>query len=96
MKRIIFFDVDNTILSSKQKQILPQTRKLLLELANDKDVILGFATGRGPSKVDILGDMAPYFKYRILVNGAVTMDQDKIVFEEFIDAKDVERIVKKH
>lgn len=95
MKKIIFFDVDNTILSNKQKQMLPQTKKLLEELNQDPNIILGFATGRGPSKVSILKETLPYFDYQVLVNGAVTIDkQGKIISETYIKKEDLEEALK--
>ncbi len=51
MKRIYFFDVDNTIRSNKEQKIFPQTLKLLEHLSKNPDYILGFATGRGPAKM---------------------------------------------
>ncbi|NLK12218.1 MAG: HAD family phosphatase [Candidatus Phytoplasma sp.] len=100
MKKIIFFDVDNTILSNKQKRMLPQTKKLLEELNQDPNTILGFATGRGPSKVSILKETLPFFDYQILVNGAVTLNkQGQIISEIYIQKKDLEEalaVAKEH
>lgn len=94
MKRIYFFDVDNTIRSNKDQKIFPQTLKLLKELSLNPDYILGFATGRGPSKIYVVNDIKDYFKYKILVNGAVILEDDQLFYELPIDTKDVDDVVK--
>ncbi len=94
MKRVYIFDVDNTLRSSKYQKVLPQTVKLIEELSKNPDYVLGLATGRGPSKMYVLDGLSKYFKYKILVNGAVILENDEILFEDPIDADDVDFVVK--
>jgi len=93
MKKIFVFDLDNTLRSTNLRAILPNARKLILEIANHPDYILALATGRGLSKLDVLGDLSPYFKYKILVNGAVTVEGDTVIDDHHIDKDVVDQIV---
>lgn len=93
MKKIFVFDLDNTLRSTNLRAILPNARKLILEIAKHPDYILALATGRGLSKLDVLGDLAPYFKYKILVNGAVMLEGDSVVDDHHISEKTVQKII---
>lgn len=93
MKKIFVFDLDNTLRSTNLKAILPNTRKLILAIAENPDYVLALATGRGTSKLDVLGDLSPYFKYKILVNGALTLENDKVVDDHHIDASVIRQII---
>lgn len=93
MKRIYIFDVDNTLRSSKQQKILPQTIKLIKKLAQNKNYILGIATGRGPAKIDVIDEIEQYFTFKILVNGAVILKDNKLFYDFPIDFEDLKYIV---
>ncbi|HEY8405965.1 MAG TPA: HAD family hydrolase [Acholeplasma sp.] len=94
MKRIYFFDVDNTIRSNKEQKIYPQTLKLLEHLSKNPDYILGFATGRGPAKIDVIDEIKSFFKYKVLVNGAIILENDRIFYELPIKTEDVDMVIK--
>lgn len=94
MKRIYIFDLDNTLRASKFKKILPQTIKLIKEISNNPDYILGLATGRGPSKMHVLGELEKCFKYKILVNGAIILEDDHLLDETFINPLDIDFVIK--
>lgn len=94
MKRIYFFDVDNTIHSHKQQIIMPQTKKLLEELAKNPDYILAYATGRGPAKLYVLDQIKHLFTFGITVNGAVVTKKGERIFEKTISFEDVDHLVK--
>ncbi len=93
MKRIYIFDLDNTLRASKFKAILPQTVKLIKAIANNPDYILGLATGRGPSKMHVLGELEQYFKYKILVNGAIILEDEKLLDETPILTSDIDFVI---
>lgn len=93
MKKLFVFDLDNTLRSTNLKQILPNTRKLLYEIAGNPDYVLALATGRGLSKLDVLGDLSALFKYKILVNGALTIEDGVVINEYHIDQKLVQQII---
>ncbi|HOI85427.1 MAG TPA: HAD-IIB family hydrolase [Acholeplasmataceae bacterium] len=94
MKTIIFFDVDNTMYNNTTGQIPDQTKRLLTELSQKKDVFLGLATGRGITKLHIIDDVLPLFTYKVLLNGAIVMKDQDIIFERPIDQNDVIDVLK--
>jgi hydroxymethylpyrimidine pyrophosphatase-like HAD family hydrolase len=49
MKKIIFFDLDQTIYNNDTNEMPSQTKKLLEKLSKDPNVTLGLATGRSKS-----------------------------------------------
>lgn len=93
MKRVYVFDLDNTIRSSKLGKILPGTKKLIQELSAHKDNVLVLATGRGFSKIDVLEGLDIYFKYKILVNGALVLEDDQIMSEITIHNDDIDQVI---
>lgn len=92
MKKIIFFDLDGTIHSKTKNKIMPNTIKLIKELYKLKDVELGIATGRPPSNISMLKDLLKYFKYKIFINGALAYKDDKLVYENPINPKDLKSV----
>lgn len=95
MKQIIIFDLDNTLNSTKQNKVLPQTKKLIKELASKPNTVLGLATGRPPSKVYLDADFLKYFTYRIYINGAIVYKNDNLIYENPIEPLKVKRIMEK-
>ncbi len=93
MKRIYVFDVDNTIRLTKSGKILSQTKKLIKELSKNPNYILVYATGRGPSKINVIKKIIKYFKYGILVNGAIITDHKKIIYERAINKEDIKLVL---
>ena len=93
MRTIIFFDVDNTMYNNTTGAIPNQTRKLLFELSKRNDVILGLATGRGISKLEIIQDVLPLFTYKVLVNGAYVLKNDDVVFDDPILLDDLNEVL---
>jgi Cof subfamily protein (haloacid dehalogenase superfamily) len=94
MKTIVFFDVDNTMYNNTTGKIPDQTKKLLIELSVKKDLFLGLATGRGITKLHIIDDVLPLFTYKVLLNGAIVMKGDDIIYERPIDQQDVIDVLK--
>ncbi len=89
MKTLIIFDVDNTLYNNSLGAIPSQTEKLLKELFQNQEIILGLATGRGLKKLEIIQDILPLFTYKILINGAVVLKKDEIIYEEPIKTQDI-------
>ena len=94
MKTIIFFDVDNTIYHNASGTIPEQTKKLFRELKKNADVVLGLATGRGLSKLDIIHDVLDFFTYKVLINGSVVYKGDHIIYNHPIIKEDIEEAMK--
>ncbi len=95
MKTVIFFDVDNTIYDTKLGKIPTQTLKLLDALSKNEDVIVGLATGRGRRKLEIIHDFLGYFTFQVLLNGAVVLKDNKIIFDEPIKTVDIKHALSK-
>jgi Cof subfamily protein (haloacid dehalogenase superfamily) len=93
MKTVIIFDVDNTIYYNREETIPKQTFKLLNELAQRDDVILGLATGRGLAKLSVINEILGLFTYKILMNGSVIFKDDQMIYNEPIKIKDIEHIL---
>ena len=89
MIKVVFFDVDNTIYNNKLAAVPEQTKKLLEELSQKKDVFLGLATGRGRRKLDIIEEILPYFTYKVLLNGAVVLKDDQMIYDEPLKTEDI-------
>jgi len=94
MKKLFVFDLDNTLRSTNLKTILPNARKLILEIAQHPDYVLALATGRGLAKLDVINDFSNLFKYKILVNGAVILEDDHVIRDYPIDQLLVDKIIK--
>ena len=93
MKTIIFFDVDNTIYNNTLGVIPIQTKRLLEELSKKEDIILGLATGRGISKLEIIKDVLPFFTYKVLINGSIVYHHDDIIYDHPIDIHDIAEVL---
>ncbi|CAM11847.1 Putative hydrolases of the HAD superfamily subfamily IIB [Candidatus Phytoplasma australiense] len=94
-KKMFFFDIDGTLLSSKYKQIFSQTTEAIKKLAKQPEVILGIATGRNIKRIDVLGDLLPYFKHLILFNGGLTKVFDKIIDDRPFKKEVVQELITK-
>ncbi|NWN45680.1 HAD-IIB family hydrolase [Candidatus Phytoplasma pruni] len=88
-KRLFFFDIDHTLYYNEQKEILSQTKKLLIRLSQNPNNILGIATGRSYRGTRVLKELTPLFKYFVVLNGAITYEGDKIIQDTPISSKDV-------
>lgn len=93
MKTLIFFDVDNTLYNNKLGCIPSQTKKLIIELSNNPDVVLGLATGRSLKKLSIIDEILHYFKYKVLINGSVVYKDDHMIFNEPILKSDILEVI---
>lgn len=89
MVTVVFFDVDNTIYHNQTSAVPEQTKRLLKELSEKKDVYVGLATGRGRRKLDIISDILPFFTFKVLLNGAVVFKDDEIIYDEPLKTKDI-------
>lgn len=89
--KVIFFDIDGTLLSLNNHKMPTSTIKALNELRN-KGIKLFVATGRHKSETRILDD---YFKFdgHITLNGQYCFNEDKVIYKNCIDKKEIEKIV---
>ena len=93
MKRIIFFDLDQTIFNNDLGIMPTQTIKLLTDLSNHPQFQLGLATGRSLPMLDIIQDYKDLFDYYVLVNGGVVYQKDKKLFAFPIDVNALKALI---
>lgn len=95
MKKIIFFDLDNTI-HDKTRGIIPsETLKLLKHLYNEPNTYLGLATGRGPYKIEMIEEISNLFTYKIFINGAIAYDNNILKYKNPLSDDLVKEIVRR-
>ncbi|WP_246454210.1 HAD-IIB family hydrolase [Candidatus Phytoplasma luffae] len=80
--------------SNKNKMILAQTKKLILKLSKTPNTILGIATGRNYTNLDVIKEILPHFKYLVLTNGALVLEDNKIIEENTIPIPFLEETLK--
>ncbi|MDO8168044.1 HAD-IIB family hydrolase [Candidatus Phytoplasma melaleucae] len=81
MRRIFFFDIDQTVYHNSKKTVLPQTKKLIIELSKLPDTILGIATGRNYRNLNVINEISYCFQYFVLMNGSLTVSNNNIIDE---------------
>ncbi|WP_034550611.1 Cof-type HAD-IIB family hydrolase [Carnobacterium funditum] len=90
-KKMIFFDIDGTLLNH-EKNFLPNTKKALDKLKEEGHEVV-IATGRNlylaKSVIDDLG-----FNNYILCNGAVGYFHNELVYENRLDQSELKRLIK--
>ncbi|MDV3143898.1 MAG: HAD-IIB family hydrolase [Candidatus Phytoplasma australasiaticum] len=92
MKKLFFFDIDNTIMT-KNYQILSQTVKLIKELSQNPNFVLGIATGRNLTGIQKIKKILPYFKNLVLMNGSLVICDKKIIYEQKIEKNIFKKIL---
>ncbi len=93
MKTLFLFDVDGTLYDNSQNKIHESTLKALDALSSNPNYIIGLATGRSPVQLEVVKPILKYFKYQILINGAMTLNDNEVVREFPIDKEVVERMI---
>ncbi len=94
MKTMLFFDVDGTLFDNKNLKVWESTTKAIKALAQNKDYILGLATGRSYSQLNAITELLPYFSYKVLINGATAYHNEEFLFGKSMNKEDTEQIFK--
>jgi len=89
--KIIFFDIDGTLIDMKKKQI---SKKMLatLKALKDKNILLCIATGRSPLALPNFKDGT--FDVFLTFNGSYCFNQSESIYENPIPQKDINQIIK--
>jgi Cof subfamily protein (haloacid dehalogenase superfamily) len=88
MRRIIFFDFDNTLYCHKTKRVPPSALKALGALRKEGHFLV-LATGRGMESLNMINTKTDFvFDAYILLNGQVVIEQGSVVFERYINLQD--------
>lgn len=89
--KIIFFDIDGTLIAMDQDTISEKTLEALKRL-QEKGVKLCLATGRGPMLIPHFEGVE--FDAFLTYNGSYCYDHEGTLYSNCIPSKDIERIIK--
>lgn len=89
--RIVFFDIDGTLLVPHAKQISPKTRQTLLEL-HRKGIRICIATGRAPVYLPDFGNI-PFDAY-VTYNGSYCFNARETILSNPLSSQDVQTLIK--
>jgi 5-amino-6-(5-phospho-D-ribitylamino)uracil phosphatase len=92
MYKMVFLDVDGTILTSKG--VLDTKISKIAKKLKEKGILIGLATGRSPSGAKLYGDLLE-IKYYVTYNGALVMDGDKTIFDKQLSADVAQKLCEK-
>jgi len=93
MKKIVFFDVDGTLLTAGSPEVPESTVKAIKELqTNDIGVML--CTGRHPLELKQLGLFQYSFDGFVLLNGQLVLDRSmKVISSKTIEDQDKDELI---
>lgn len=90
MKKILFFDVDGTLLNSKKE--IPESTKEALQLARLNGYELAIATGRGPFMIkDLLAELE--INSYVCFNGQYVVYKGEVIFTDSVTVTQLDEIV---
>ena len=89
--RIIFFDIDGTLLPFGEDRIRPAVAEALT-IAHGRGIRLFIATGRAPFALPDLGEIP--FDGVMCFNGSYSFDQDGPIYSEPMDPLDVKTVIR--
>ena len=92
MKKILFFDVDGTLLTPKKRIVEQATIDILERLSKDPNIDLYLSSGRGRETLNDVEHIIPYFTGLNLANGGHIIINDKS-YHSFINPVVVKDIV---
>lgn len=88
--RIIFFDIDGTLIDFDKKEISAKTRETLKRL-REKNILIAIATGRAPLTLPKFEGVE--FDVFLTFNGSYCYNKKEIIFSKSIPAEDVKKII---
>ena len=88
--KIIFFDVDGTLIDMQKKQISEITLEMLRRL-REKGILICLATGRSPVSLPKFDGVE--FDAYLTFNGSLCYTNQEVVFSNPIPAEDVQKLI---
>ena len=88
--KIIFFDIDGTLIDMDQKQISEKMLETLIRL-KEKNIILCLATGRGPTCLPSFDGIE--FDAFLTFNGSYSFTKQETIFSNPIPPQDIKTII---
>ncbi|MEH7156134.1 Cof-type HAD-IIB family hydrolase [Neobacillus drentensis] len=89
MKKIVFFDIDGTLLDHEKK--LPESTKKAINLLKENDVFVAIATGRAPFMFEGLRELLGIDSY-VSFNGQYVVFEDQVIYENPLDEAELKKI----
>jgi len=91
-KKIVFFDIDGTLITSPEK-IMPESTKKALNLLHKNGILVFIATGRAYWYADFMNEYFDFDGY-LCCNGQYCVDKNKnILFRSNISSKSVNEFI---
>nr|MBR4281453.1 HAD family phosphatase [Clostridia bacterium] len=88
--RIIFFDIDGTLVDPGTGQISEKTQYTLARL-RERGILLCISTGRAPCSLPDFGEL--HFDAFCTFNGSLCYSDDRVIHSNPIDKKDVQKVL---
>ncbi len=89
--KIIFFDIDGTLIDMNKKSISEKTLETLIRL-KEKNIIICLATGRTPVSLPRFEGVE--FDAFLTFNGSYCFNKNRVIFSNPINSNDVKTIIK--
>jgi Cof subfamily protein (haloacid dehalogenase superfamily) len=90
MKKIVFFDIDGTLLDHEKK--LPDSTKKAIQLLKENRVFVAIATGRAPFMFTSLRRELGIDSY-VSFNGQYVVFENEAIYKNTLNQSDLERII---
>lgn len=91
--KIAFFDIDGTLIDPKKKKMTDNTKEMLHKL-QENGIKICIATGRPPIVVPDFESEGVKFDAFLTFNGSYCYNDTEDIFQNPLDKKDVEQIIK--
>lgn len=91
--KIVFFDIDGTLLPHKPDSLLPQSTIDALNKAKENGVLLYICTGRPYAVLPMERLNGVEFDGFICFNGGIAIEKEEILYENLIDTADADIII---
>lgn len=91
MIKVIFFDIDGTLIDHKTK-MMPDSTKKALALLQNNGIKVFVATGRSPINLDIVRKSFRFDGY-LCCNGQYCFNDDRIIYEKYINNEDLKTLL---
>jgi len=89
MKKIVFFDIDGTLLDHEKK--LPESTKKAIHLLQENDVFVAIATGRAPFMFEGLREELGIDSY-VSFNGQFVVFENEVIYESSLNEEELKKL----